>query len=50
MNADERRKIKAVPCFMPITGKVSEATPATHCLLMFIGVYRRLSAAQPFLG
>jgi len=51
MNADERRKIKAVQCFMPITHKVNETASARHCLLVFIGVHRRLSAAQlPFLG
>jgi len=48
MNADERRKIKAVQWFMPITHKVNESAPGRH---RFIGVHRRLSAAQlPFLG
>ncbi|MBI2293010.1 MAG: hypothetical protein HYU73_22345 [Betaproteobacteria bacterium] len=44
MNADKRRKIKAVRWFMPITGKVDEAVPARHRLLVFIGVHRRSSA------
>ena len=47
MNADERRKIKAVQWFMPIAHKVNESVPGRN---RFIGVYRRLSAAQlPFL-
>jgi len=46
MHADERRKIKAVQWFMPIIHKVNESTPGIH---RFIGVHRRLSAAQPFL-
>ena len=35
MNADERRKIKAVQCFMPITHEVNELAPGRY---RFIGV------------
>ena len=30
MNADERRKINAVQCFMPFTHKVNEPVPERH--------------------
>jgi hypothetical protein len=40
-------RTKAVQWFMPITYKVNESAPGRH---RFIGVHRRLSAAQPFLA